>query len=125
MTILAPIITFGKSMFMSKFTFKSMLLSLLFIIPTFSFAAISEQDKVSFKNIYGSEIKSGTYTNIFDFCDKNNTDLTTCLHQLKALPSAHKSIKNQTSFGYCCKNISGNWGEYAYIHGQDYCIPPC
>jgi hypothetical protein len=112
-------------MFIKKLTLKSVLFNLLLVMPIFSYAAISEQDKVNFKNIYSSEIKPETYANVLNFCDKNDTDIDSCLGKLKARPSEDKSIQKQTSYKFCCLNVSGFYGEYAYIHGQDYCIPPC
>lgn len=94
-------------------------------MPIFSFAAISEQDKVNFKNIYGSEIKPKTYANILNFCDENDTDINSCLVKLKAQSSYQALAQNQIKGGICCMNVSGFVGEYAYMHGQAYCIPPC
>lgn len=110
---------------MKKLTFKSVLFNLLLVIPIFSFAAISEQDMVNFKNIYGSEVKPELYTKILNFCDKNDTDIDSCLGKLKAQSSAQKSAQNQIGYSACCLNVSGHWGEYAYIYGQSYCIYPC
>lgn len=110
---------------MNKLTLKSVLLNILLIMPILSFAAISEQDKVNFKNIYGGEIKPEISVNILNFCDKNDADIDSCLRQLKAQPSTLKSAQNQTSYHYCCVNVSGYWGDHAYIHGVDYCISPC
>lgn len=93
-------------------------------MPIFSFAAISEQDKINFQYMYGAEIKPETYTKILNFCDKNDANINSCLVKLKAQPSQQKSVKNQMG-RFCCVNVSNQWGEYAYIHGQDYCIYPC
>jgi hypothetical protein len=114
----------GQAMFMRKLTLKSVLFNLLLVIPVLSFAAVSEQDKVKIY-VHGSEIKPEIYTNILNSCDKNNTDIDSCLEKLKAQSSAQNLFKSQVSYSYCCQNVSGRWGEYAYIHGQDYCIPPC
>jgi len=57
------------------------------------------------------------YTNILNSCSKNDIGIDACLSKFKAQSSEPKY--------YCCRNVSGSWGEYAYIHGQDYCIPPC
>lgn len=110
-------------MFIKKLTLKSVLL--LLVIPVFSFAAISEQDKINFKHIYASEIKPETYANILNFCDKNDTDINSCLGKLKAQSSGLKLAQNQMNYSFCCTNVSGGWGDYNYIRGQAYCIPPC
>ena len=39
-------------MFIKKLTLKSVLFNLLLVMPIFSFAAISVQDMVNFKNIW-------------------------------------------------------------------------
>ena len=101
------------------------LLNLLLVLPVCSFAALSEQDKANFTNIHGGAIKPETYTNIFNFCDKNNTDIDSCLLQLKAQVSEQKSALNQMSYNYCCRNVSGQWGDHHNIDGIDYCIWPC
>lgn len=109
-----------------KLTLNSVLFNILLIMPIFSFAAISEQNKVNFKNIYSSsEIKPKTYTNILNFCGENDTDIDSCLVKLKAQPSYQSLTQNQIKGGVCCVNVSGFVGEYAYIRGQSYCIPPC
>ena len=95
------------------------------MIPLFSFAADSQQDKLNFKKIYGNEVKPQTYSKIFDFCDKNAINTDSCLQKLKAKSYENQSLQNQTSNKYCCVNVSGFVGEYAYIRGQGYCIPPC
>lgn len=107
---------------MKKLTLKSVLFNLLLVIPIFSFAAISEQNKVNYK--YGREILE-IDTNILNFCHKNDTNIDSCLEKLKLESSEQKSVQNQMSYNSCCQNVSGGWGEYAYIHGQAYCIPPC
>lgn len=112
-------------MFIKKLTLKSVLFNLLLVMPIFSYAAISEQDKINFKNIYGSEIKPETYTKLLNSCGKNDTNVVSCLNKFKAQPSEHKSIQSQTNYRFCCVNVSGYVGEYAYIRGQDYCISPC
>lgn len=110
---------------MKKLTLKSVLFSLLLFIPILSSAAISEQDKINFKNIYGGEIKPKTYSNILKFCDENDADIDSCLMSLRAQPSYQALNQNQIKGGLCCINVSGFLGEYAYIHGQAYCISPC
>lgn len=85
---------------------------------------ISEQDKISFESMYNGAIKPETSTKILNFCDKNDTDINSCLSKLKAQPSQQKSAQKQMG-RFCCVNVSNQWGEYAYIHGQDYCIYPC
>lgn len=108
-------------MFTKKLTLKSVLFNLLLIMPILSFAAISEQDKTNLKNIYSGEIKPEIYTKLLNFCD--DTDIDSCLGKLKAKSSIQKSAEKINNI--CCLNVSGGWGEYAYIHGQPYCIPPC
>lgn len=112
-------------MFIKKLTLKSALFNLLLVMPVFSFAAISEQNKINFQSMYGTEIKPETYTKILDICDKNDTDIISCLGKLKAQPLQQKSAQNKMGYRFCCYNVSGQWGEYAYIRGQDYCIYPC
>ena len=107
-----------------KLTLKSVLFNLLLVMPVLSFAAISEQDKISFESMYSGAIKPETSTKILNFCDKNDTDINSCLSKLKAQPSQQKSAQNQMG-RFCCVNVSNQWGEYAYIRGQDYCIYPC
>ncbi len=107
-----------------KLTLKSVLFNLLLVMPVLSFAAISEQDKISFESMYSGAIKPETSTKILNFCDKNDTDINSCLSKLKAQPSQQKSVQKQMG-RFCCVNVSNQWGEYAYIHGQDYCIYPC
>lgn len=94
-------------------------------MPIFSFAAISEQDIINFKNVYGSEIKPETRTNILNFCNKNDTDIDSCLLKLKAQSSKQKSAANAMGYSQCCWNVSGQWGEYVYVYGQSYCVYPC
>lgn len=104
----------------------SVLFNLLLIFPILSFATITEQDKVNFQYIYGSsEIKSEVYTKILNFCDKNSADIDSCLNKLKAQSSSEALTQNQVKGPICCLNVSGFVGEYAYMHGQAYCIPPC
>lgn len=110
---------------MKKLTLKSVLSTVLLITPIFSFAAISEQDIVDFKNIYGSEIKSETSAKILSFCNKNDTDTNSCLLKLKAQSSGQKSVANAMGYSQCCWNVSGQWGEYVYMYGQSYCVYPC
>ncbi|MCC5791943.1 MAG: hypothetical protein JJT82_04935 [Legionellaceae bacterium] len=112
-------------MFIKKLTLTSVLLYLVWAVPTFSFAAISAQEKMDFKNRYGSAIPSETYTNILNFCDKNNTDLDSCLAMLKANPAKQKSAQSQMGYSFCCRNVSGGFGDYVVIHQKEYCIPPC
>ena len=108
---------------MKKLIFKLVLLNLLLTIPLVSFAAISKQDRVNDKA--GSDVLE-KYTNILNSCKMNGTDIDSCLSKFKAQSSGQKSAKKQMTFGnYCCVNVSGGWGEYAYIHGNAYCIPPC
>ncbi|MDP3559396.1 MAG: hypothetical protein Q8R79_03480 [Legionellaceae bacterium] len=106
-----------------RLTLKSVLFNLLLVLPIFSFAAITEQDKANFDYIYGSDIKPEIYTKILNFCDKNDTDIDACLAKLKARSSEQKL--DQVGYSSCCLNVSGHWGEYAYIHGKEYCIYPC
>ena len=103
---------------------KKLLTILICIVSVNAFAAISEQNKLNFQFMYGDEIKPETYTKILNFCDKNDTDINSCLGKLKAQSSQLKSAQNQTG-KICCVNVSNQVGEYAYIHGQDYCIYPC
>ena len=112
-------------MFIKKLTLKSVLFNLLLVMPIFSFAAISVQDMVNFKNIYGSEIKPETYTKILSFCNKNDTDIYSCLLKLKAKSSEQKSAANAMGYSQCCWNVSGQWGEYVFVYGQSYCVYPC
>lgn len=112
-------------MFLKKLTIQSVLFNLLLVIPVFSFAAISEQDMNNFKSIYGSDIKPETSANILNYCNKNDTDLVSCLSKLQAQSSEQESAQSQASYSYCCENVSGHWGDYAYIRGQAYCVPPC
>jgi len=85
-----------------------------------SFAAISKHDRVNGRS--GSEVLKA-YTNILNSC--NGTDIDSCLSKFKAQPSELKSAQNQGNSYSCCLNVSGYWGEFAYIHGESYCIPPC
>lgn len=112
---------------------KLTLMLVLLILPVFTFAAISEQDKLNFQHTYSNgEITPETYTKLFNFCDKNGTNIESCLSKLKVQASAltqnhikNRICKNHIKNRICCVNISGFVGEYAYIHGQEYCIPPC
>lgn len=114
-----------KIMFSKKLTLSAVLLNLLLILPSASFAAISEQNQTNFKNIYGSEIKPELYAKIMEFCEKNDTNLVSCMEKLKAKPSKQTSAQSLMNYNYCCVNVSNQWGEHAYIHGQDYCFSPC
>lgn len=110
---------------MKKLTFKLILLNLLLIMPIFSFAAISDQDRI--KDKIGNNVVE-KYIDLFNACKMNGTDIDSCLSKFKAIPSEETSASNhqkRNSGYYCCRNVSGSWGEYAYIHGQDYCVPPC
>lgn len=107
---------------------KLTLMLVLLILPVFTFAAISEQDKLNFQNTYSNgEITPETYTNLLNFCDKNDTDIESCLSKLKVQAKVQASAltQNRTKSRLCCLNVSGFLGEYAVIHGQEYCIPPC
>lgn len=113
-------------MSIKKSTLKSALFNLLLLIPIFSFAAISAQDQANFKSTYGNTIKSETYTKILNFCDKNDTDIISCLEKLKAQPSKLNSTQQKMGYNrFCCLNVSNQIGEYAYIQGREYCIWPC
>jgi len=107
---------------MKKTIFKSVLVCLLLASPIFSYAAISDQ--VSDNSKLGSQVLE-TYAKMLDFCHKNDTDIDSCLRKLKAKSTETRLDQKQLNSGFCCRNVSGGWGEYAYIHGQDYCIPPC
>ncbi len=103
----------------------SVLFSFLLALPVSSFAALSDQDKANCMNIHGGAIKPETYITIFNFCNKNDTNIDSCLLQLKAQVSEQKSVQNQNGYSYCCRNVSGQWGDHHTIDGIDYCIWPC
>ena len=102
---------------------KKTILILTCMVSINAFAAISEQDKLSFQYKYGSQLTPATSTKILNFCEKNDTTTETCMSKLKAQPSQKKSVQNNGN--YCCLNVSNQWGDHAYFHGQDYCIYPC
>lgn len=106
---------------MKQFTFSLVLFNFLLCMPIFSFAATAEQDKVNYKA--GIEILE-TYNNILNYCNKNDKDINSCLKKLNAQSMDQKPTQNHMNY-YCCQNVTGGWGEYAYIHGQAYCVPPC
>lgn len=85
-----------------------------------SVVAISKQDGVNSKS--GSQVLQ-EYINILNSC--NGTDIDSCLSKFKVQTSGPKSTKSMVTYGSCCLNVSGGWGEFAYIHGTSYCIPPC
>jgi hypothetical protein len=108
---------------MKKLTLISVL---LLIFPIFSFAAISEQEKNNFQYTYGnSEVNPEVYTKILDFCDKNDTNIDSCLSKLRAQSTSDAVTQPKIKGRLCCLNVSGFIGEYTYLHGQAYCIPPC
>lgn len=105
--------------------FRSLILSILLTLPIFSFAADAGQELLNLKQAYGDEIKPKTYTNLLNFCGQNNMDIESCLTKLAAQSSDETLAQNNIKGGYCCVNVSGFVGEYAFIRGQSYCIPPC
>ena len=111
--------------YIKPFTLKKALFNIILILPIISFAGISEQDKINFKNLYGNEIKTKTYNNLLDFCERNDSDIDACLMKLKAQTSYQALAQNQIKGNLCCLNVSGFIGDYAFIQGQGYCIPPC
>ena len=105
---------------------KKIILALLVMVCFNSFAAISEQDKAGFKSMYGGVINPETSTKILDFCDKNDTNIGSCLGKIKSQPSKQKTAANAMGYySQCCWNISGQWGEHVYAYGQDFCVPLC
>ncbi len=103
---------------------KLLLISLMFIGVN-SFAAITEQDKAYFKSLIGQELPAKLSAKLFDFCEKNNTDIDTALSKMKAPPVVQSIAQNELKGKLCCVNVRGFLGEYAYIQGQAYCIEPC
>ena len=97
--------------------------NLLLAVCLLSASAAALADTSCGNHKSGSEVLQA-YTNILNSC--NGADIDSCLNKFKALPSEQKSAQNHVKPSYlCCLNVSNTWGEYAYIHGQDYCIPPC
>ena len=94
-------------------------------MPISSYSAFSEQDKVVFKNMFSGNLKPKTYANLLEYCDKTDTNINSCLNKLKAQKSNKTLAQNQMNYSYCCVNVSGGVGEYAYYRGYEYCIPPC
>ena len=90
-----------------------------------SFAAITEQDKLNFKSINGNDISAKLSAKLFDFCEKNDMDIDTALSKMKAPPALQSMAPNGLKGKLCCLNVNGFLGEYAFIQGQAYCIPPC
>lgn len=104
---------------------KKLLTILIYIVSVNAFAAISEQNKLNFQYKYGGEINPQTSTKMIDACDKNNTDMESCLKGMKAQQTNQQSVQSKQGYRYCCYNVSGQWGEHAYIYGNDLCVPPC
>lgn len=112
-------------MLIKKLKLKSLFVSLLLVMPIFSFAANTALDKANFKNMYGGEIKPEAHTNILNSCDKNDNDIESCMSKFKAKSTLKKSSHNGMGYSFCCLNVSGRIGEYLYYRGQEYCVPPC
>ncbi len=112
-------------MFIKKISFTCALFNLFLAMPISSFSAFSEQDKIVFKNIFSGNLKPKIYADLLEYCDKNDTNINSCMNKLKAQPSIKTSAQNQMNYSFCCVNVSGGWGDYAYYRGQEYCIPPC
>ena len=106
---------------MNKLLISALMLSS--VMPVLSFAAISEQDKLSFQYKYGSQMTPATSAKILNFCEKNDTTIESCMSKLKAQPSQKKSVQNNGN--YCCWNVSNQLGDHVYYQGQDYCFHPC
>lgn len=106
---------------MKKLLISAMMLSS--VMPVLSFAAISEQDKLSFQYKYGSQMTPATSAKILNFCEKNDTTIESCMSKLKAQTSQKKTVQNNGN--YCCWNVSGQWGDHIYYNGQDLCMPSC
>lgn len=104
---------------------KKILLISLMLIGVNSFAAITEQDKLNFKSIYGNELPAKLSAKLFEFCEKNDMDIDTALSKMKASPALQSMAPNGVKGKLCCVNVNGFLGEYAFIQGQGYCIPPC
>jgi len=88
-------------------------------------AAISEQDKVRFNSMYGGVIKPEISTKILNFCDKNDTNIDSCLGKIKTQSSKQKTAVNAMGYSQCCYNVSGQYGDYVYAYGSSWCVWPC
>lgn len=79
---------------------KKQILILTCLVSVNAFAAISEQNKLNFQYKYGGEINPEISTKIVDACDKNNTDLESCLKGLKAQQTNQQSVQKQDGYRY-------------------------
>lgn len=108
-----------------KLSFKKTILSFLLLIPILSFAGMSEQQKLYFNNTYGNQLDAKTAASVLSYCDEQNLNVEKCLKQLEAKEADKKSVQRNQTYRYCCLNVSNKIGEYAYLYGKEYCIPPC
>lgn len=108
---------------MKKLLISALMLSS--VMPVLSFAAILEQDKLSFQYKYGSQMTPVTAAKILNFCEKNDTTIESCISKLKVQPSQNKSFQNNGNSNYCCWNVSAQWGDHVYYNGQNLCMPSC
>ncbi len=104
---------------------KKAILIVCMLVSVHAMAAISEQDKVRFNSMYGGVITPEISAKILNYCDKNDTNIDSCLGKIKTQPSKQKTVANAMGYSQCCWNNAGQWGEYVYARGQSWCIYPC